>query len=456
MKIKHLFLLTLMSVSLALGFSSCSDDDEDIIDQNELLVTKLSFKDTNLTAGKIAGEATWTKPARYSDLTKLVLYSSSNGTSKDTKLSEVTADTESFTIESQNHFQYLIVASVNKEGKEEDVFASVKIEDYIAGGIYILNSGSYKGNNANLAYYDFASGTFLEKIFEASNKKSLGDTGQDMIIYGSKMYIAMYGSGIIYVTDTDGKILKEIESSTTEGGTTVKQQPRKFATHGGKVYVTYYNGYLAKIDTTEMKIQEQIKVGSNPEYVRATNNKLYVANSAGMSGSYGTTVSIVDIPSFKEDKKLTVKVENPEKLEVDSKGYIYLISNGDYGDVKNTLQRIDPKTEKVDIIGNATYMTILGNKLHTIYSQWGDTNITFKTYNTDNMAAAPVDFITDGTKIASPYSISSDPVNNYVYISESDFKTDGDMYIFTEGGKLIKKFDTKGINPMGAWFISAD
>ena len=33
------------------------------------------------------------------------------------------------------------------------------------------------------------------------NKRSLGSTPQDAIVYGSKMYIAIYGSNIIEIVD---------------------------------------------------------------------------------------------------------------------------------------------------------------------------------------------------------------------------------------------------------------
>ncbi|MDR2955197.1 MAG: hypothetical protein LBV43_08960 [Prevotella sp.] len=419
------------------------------------VVTNLTFEDTNHTDGKVGGKVTWRKPTGHTELSKIIIYLSEDGIKKTTKLGEVNIDVEEFAIADRDYFNYLIVVATDKENKEVEDFAKIEVKD-IVGGLYILNSGKFKGNNSNLAYYDLTTKSLSKKIFQTINGKGLGDTGQDIIVYGSKMYIAVYGSGIIYVTDKSGKILKEIESYTTESEAQVKQQPRRFTTYDGKVYVTYYNGYLAKIDTTELKIENQVKVGSNPEYVCIAKNKFYVANSAGMSGDYGKTLSIVDIASFKEDKQLTIPIENPERLTVDSKGFIYLISNGNYGDVKNTLQRIDPNTEESKIIGNATNMTLLNDKLYTYYAQWGDPNITFKVYDTateNNMTGT--DFISDGTIIKQPYSITSDPVNNYIYIANSDYTNNGDMYIFnTEGKLVVDKFDTDGINPLGAYYVA--
>ena len=553
MKIKHLVLTTLVGASLALGFSSCSNDDDDIFENTtQSLVTNLSFEDTNPKAGEIAGDLTWkkptdmselssvviyasadgntrgdklgevlpeketfevksmnyvkyfivtsknkdglegtkfakieiedivgatvvtnlafsdtqfllgkiggefswTKPLGYMNLSKVALYSSSDGIKKDTKLGEVSAETESFAIEAQDYFKYLIVVGVNEDGSEEENFAKIEIED-IAGGIYILNSGKDKSNNANLVYYDFKSESLTERIFESANDKSLGDTGQDIIIYGSKMYIAVSGSGVIYVTDKSGKILETIES-TKEGA---KQKPRSLTSLDGKVYATYYDGYLAKIDTTNLNIEGQVKVGRFPEYVRAANGKIFVANSGGLDYNtplgYDKTVSVVDAASFAEAEKIEVVI-NPDKMAVDSEGDIYVISNGNYGDVPNTLQRIHKEGNKyvVTKIGNASWISMLNDKLYIIYSQWGAPSPSYILYDAKTEKVISENFITDGTDIKKPYSITTDPIYNYVYIGTSDYTNNGDMYIFTSEGKLVKKFDTKGINPMGAYFVT--
>ena len=54
------------------------------------------------------------------------------------------------------------------------------------------------------------------------------------------------------------------------------------------------------------------------------------------------------------------------------------------------------------------------------------------------------------------YCMSSDPVTNNVYIGTSDYTNTGDMYIFTSEGKLINKLVLSGLNPMGAYFITAE
>ena len=237
--------------------------------------------------------------------------------------------------------------------------------------------------------------------------------------------------------------------------------PRHFATQSGKVYVTLFDGYLACIDTTSMSIVNQVKVGRNPEGVAIANNQLYVANSGGMDFNtetgYDKTVSVVNVNNFSVSQSLEVTI-NPAILAADSKGDVYLISNGNYNDVPATLQRIDAQTQEVTVISEvsgATYMSMYNDKLYVICSQydsnWNQTANCI-VYDAVTEKVITENFVTDGTNINSAYSISVDPTTGNVYMGMSDYVNTGDMYVFSPQGKLIKQFETKGLNPIGAFF----
>lgn len=421
------------------------------------VVTDLTFEDTDYTKDKIAGKLSWTKASGHINLSKLIIYTSEDGTIKKDKLAEVNPDIEEYTIASRDLSKYFIVVATDATDTEVEDFAKIEVKDaYEVSGVYILNSGKMGNNNSNISFYNFLTTEFKTKIFESANGTSLGDTGQDMVVYGSKMYIAVYGSGVIYVTDKQGKKLAAIESVKGDK----KQQPRGLTSYEGKVYATLYDGYLAKIDTTKLEIESQVAVGRNPEYVRAANNKLYVANSGGLDYNtplgYDKTVSVVDVATFRETEQIPVVI-NPDKMAVDSEGDIYVISNGNYSNVPNTLQRIDATTHKVTSVGNATWMSMNNDKLYIIYSQY-DANwnqvVSYHVFDAKTEKMLTDKFITDGTPVNKPFSINTDPVNNYIYIGTSDYTNNGDMYIFTTDGKLVKKLDTGGLNPAGAYFAS--
>ena len=302
---------------------------------------------------------------------------------------------------------YLLVFAANELG-EAEACASIEVVDNEGtdGSIfqlYFLNSGNMGNNNATLTMYDPETGESDPDYFMTQNGRGLGDTAQDIIVYGEKMYIAVYGESTIEVTDLRAKSIKQIR---TEG------QPRYMVADGGKVYVTYYNGYVARLDTASLEVEATVPVGRNPEQLAIANNKIYVANSGGMDAStsvgYDKTVSVIDIPSFAETKKLDV-VLNPGRVQVDDQGYVYVVSIGNYGDIPNTLQRIDSRTDEVSVLEacpNATEMAYLDGVLYT-YSAAG--------------------------------------IN--IYVAESDYTNNGDVYGFGTDGKLLITTEA-GLNPM--------
>ena len=83
-------------------------------------------------------------------------------------------------------------------------------------GTYILNNGNYASNDASLALYNPDSKAISTNVFENANGKKLGDLAQDMLIYGGKMYIAVYNSKVIFVTDRKGDKTKRYVTYDTK------------------------------------------------------------------------------------------------------------------------------------------------------------------------------------------------------------------------------------------------
>lgn len=325
----------------------------------------------------------------------------------------------------------------------------------ITEGVFVLNNGKQNANNSTLSYYDLATDKVAADVFQAKNGRKLGDMGQDMVIYGSKVYIAVYGSNTIEITDRSGKSIKQM---TPADGV---DNPRYMTAYEGKVYVTFYTGFVARIDTATMTIEKKVKVGRYPEQIVAVNGNLYVANSGGLDYNkpigYDKTVSVINVNSFTETQKLEV-VLNPNNLAVTENGDVYVISMGDYSPANpNTLQRIDTKTnkvEKVEGVSNATVMAAYKNTLYLVYKQWGSASADFIKYDAAAKKVVAQNFITDGTNPdGSMYTVDVDPSTGNIYLSTSDYTVNGDMYIFSPAGKKLNKFEV-GINPMGAFFVT--
>jgi hypothetical protein len=343
----------------------------------------------------------------------------------------------------------VMISSCDKKGGDN------RLPEVVTEGVYILNNGNYASNDASLSSYDPDNRILTPNVFLSANGKKLGDQAQDMLIYGDKMYIAVYNSRVIFVTDRQGKIIKELKVTKDD----VELSPRALIGHGSKVYATMYEGYLAQIDTVKYSTKI-VKVGDNPEGLIAVENKVYVANSGGMNYPvYGNTVSVVDVQDVFQVSSIINVVENPTKLLTNIRGEIFLVSWGNFGDVPNTLQRIDPRSHDVMKLTDkpVTYMAMgSDSKLYFISSQYdenGRPDISVGVYNTLS-ATMEADFIVDGTVIKnSPVCISVDPVDGRVYIGTSDYVSEGDMYVFTKDGNLENKFSTGGLNPIGAYFL---
>lgn len=231
--------------------------------------------------------------------------------------------------------------------------------------------------------------------------------------------------------------------------------PRYMDAHNGKIYATFFSGYVARIDTISLTIDGIVAVGRNPEKLAVSNEKIYVANSGGLGWNtpqgYDKTVSVIDVPTFMEEGKIDV-ASNPANILSSTDGSLYLVSYGNYADVPNTLQKINPATYDVtDIssVANMSEMCYLNGSLYGLLSEydanWNNT-ITYKSYNTVTGAASS-DWVTDGTNIPNPYKVFTD--DTYLCVSTSDYVNTGDVYIFTQEGVLAARFGA-GIGPRKA------
>ncbi len=311
-------------------------------------------------------------------------------------------------------------------------------------GIYILNEGGFNMNNSSLTYYDFKSKNTIQDVFLQSNNRGLGDVANDMKQYGSKIYIVVNNSEIIEIINP--KNAKSIRQISLTG-----KQPRNIAFWEDKAYVSCFDGTVVRIDTTTMLIDGSVTVGSNPEGVCIVNNKLYVANSGGLSSPIiSNTVSVVDLNSFTEIKRISVAI-GPRILKADQYGDLYVACTGNYSNIPASFHRINTmsdtaaenynlQVQNFAILGNFAYLYSYN---YTNQSKW------FKVMDISTENIVKDNFVTDGTQISVPYGIAIDPVTNFVYITDAgDYVSTGDVYCFNSNGVLQFQFEA-GIIPSG-------
>lgn len=315
--------------------------------------------------------------------------------------------------------------------------------------VYVLNEGSYGNNNASVSSIDPTDGSSYYFQFAAANGRNLGDTGQDAIRYGGKIYIAVSGSNTIEVVD--GKSLTSIKTIKPESGK--PGNPRGLAATDGKVYVSLYDGYVAKIDTTSLAIEDSIAVGPNPEEITIANGNLYVAVSDGLNWSAGYAngkyVSKIGLDSFKVASKINVIV-NPTTITSDKAGNVFVISMGDYGETPATVQKID-KNDSVSVLGRATLMACYENTLYTINAPYGASSIDFVSYNTTTGSVESSAFISGSADElpSNPHAISVNPKNGNIligsYLTAADYLSNGYVYEYANGA--FKARYNAGVGP---------
>ncbi|MGN6181497.1 MAG: DUF5074 domain-containing protein [Mucilaginibacter sp.] len=311
----------------------------------------------------------------------------------------------------------------------------------VTTGLYVLNQGLFNDNNSTLTYYSYTSKQPSTDFFGAVNGRGLGDTGNDIEIYGAKMYIVVNISSTIEVVDPyTGKSIKQIKIFN---GTTGRE-PRDIAFFKGNAYITSYDGTVAVMDTATLSVSKYITVGNDPEQLTVANGKVYVANSGGLNfPNYDKTVSVIDPATNTVIKTLTV-AENPQNITTDGKGHVYVLSAGNYVDVPSSLAVIDDNNDTVTSQTNfdATIFTVIGSNAYFVTSA-----NKVGVYNTTNQSVSNANFISDGTSIKVPYAINADAATGEVFVTDAvDYTSNGKLYAFDKNGKLEYSFTT-GINP---------
>jgi len=322
-------------------------------------------------------------------------------------------------------------------------------------GMYILNEGGFGQNNASLDYLDFTTGNYTLDVFSQANPtlvQGLGDVGNDMLVYGNKAYICVNGSGLIEVIDAHtAKHLAQIALSNS----------RRLCAYEGKVYVTSYAGrvedanhqlgFVARIDTTALTIQDSCEVGYQPEGMAAVNGKLYVANSGGYvgmnTGTYDDRISVISLATFTLDKHLTL-APNPQDILVDSRNQLWISTYGNYADIAANLYRLDPATETFTAQGvPVTKAVLTGDTLFfyatTYDASWNSTTAFYKLdTKTSNLTS-----LTLSTPLATPYGIGVNPKTHDIYLSDAgDYVSPGSVSAYTTSGTYQWKMTT-GVIP---------
>jgi DNA-binding beta-propeller fold protein YncE len=320
-------------------------------------------------------------------------------------------------------------------------------------GFYLLNEGNMGSNKASLDFYDYETGIYHRNIFGERNPnevKDLGDAGNDIQIYGDKLYAIINCSNYLEVMDVNtAKHITKIAIPNCRY-VAFKDQYAYVSAYAGPVAIDQNSriGYVAKIDTASLKVVDECIVGYQPEEMAIVGDKLYVANSGGYRvPNYDRTVSVIDLTTFTKINKIDVAI-NLHRITPDNYGNLYVSSRGDYYHTPSKTFIIDTRTDKVTgeiaDLPNSN-MTLCRDSLYVYSAEWSyisnEWTVSYAIVDTRTKQVVTRNFIKDGTdkKIKVPYGIAVNPNTGDFFVTDAkDYVSPGSLHCFNKEG--IKKW----------------
>jgi len=337
----------------------------------------------------------------------------------------------------------------------------------VTKGAIVLNAGDpARCIRGSITYIDFSHDEMeaRQDVFLRANDMSLGNSLNDIMVYGDALYVTSGDEHEVYVIDPNNfRLIKRIDTCE-EMGVGEGDCPRRLFGYDNKVYFSTKSGYVGVIDPESMSIEKQYKAGPSPEGV-AVNSRgetpfLYVANS---DDSYGDgSISIVNLSTGSTTQLKNDKIRYPIELAV-AGDEIYVLDGG-YFDENMNQQGAGIYLTTVDgsnvwkIAPDALGMAAVGyNILYYRKSEGGIYD--YSVYNIVYSATSKFNFYGDqSSPIVEPRAVSIDPNTGYIFVASSPVSVDGDTSLpgyvnfYTGDGQFRQSF-TVGVNPSRIIFL---
>ena len=321
-------------------------------------------------------------------------------------------------------------------------------------GMYLLNEANMGSNKSSIDYVDFRNAYYVRNIYAERNPevvKELGDVGNDIQIYGNKLYAVINCSHKVEVMDV--RTCKRI-------GQVDIPNCRYIRFAKGKAYVSAYVspvaidpnvqlGAVYEVDTASLAVTRKVTVGYQPDELEVLGEYLYVANSGGYRApDYDSTVSVVEIYGMKQIQKIPVGI-NLHRIRKDRYGKLWVTSRGDYNTIPSRLYVLDrkDKNSKEMVVKDTldipcSEMYIQGDSLYFYSVEWNkQTERNTVTYGIIDVRTGQLvtdHFITDGTEqdIVIPYGICVHPTTGDIYVTDAkNYVSSGVLHCYDRHGK---------------------
>lgn len=320
-------------------------------------------------------------------------------------------------------------------------------------GFYLVNEGNMGSNKCTLDFYDYHTGLFSRNFYSEKNPdviKELGDVGNDIGIYGSKLYVVVNCSHKVEVMDArSGRRIGQVDIPNC----------RYVRFHRGKAYVSSYvgpvlidpgapKGAVFEIDTASLVVTRKVSVGYQPEEMEIVDDYMYVANSGGYRvPDYDNTVSVIQMVDFKQVEQIPVGI-NLHRLKKDRYNKLWVTSRGDYETRPSRLYVLEKKpgynrmtvTDTIPLA--CSNMAIHGDSLYYYATEWNNytasNTISYGIIDVRTRRRVSSGFITDGTEkdITIPYGIAIHPLTGDIFVTDAkNYVSSGTLYCYDRHGR---------------------
>ncbi len=336
---------------------------------------------------------------------------------------------------------------------EYDIIPETPAPNTDIRGFYLVNEGNMGSNKCTLDYFDYFTGLYARNFYAERNPnviKELGDVGNDIGIYGSKLYVVVNCSHKVEVLDSrSGVRIGQVDIPNC----------RYVRFHRGKAYVSSYvgpvlidanapKGAVYEVDTLSLKVTRKVTVGYQPEEMEIVDDYMYVANSGGYRvPNYDNTVSVIQMIDFKQVEQIPVGI-NLHRLKKDKYNKLWVTSRGDYQGRPSRLYVMEKKTGYNKMIVSDTIpvacsnMAFFGDFLYYYATEWNNytssNTISYGVIDIRTKEIVSTNFITDGTDrdITIPYGIAIHPETGDIFVTDAkNYVSSGTLYCFDQQGR---------------------
>ena len=339
-------------------------------------------------------------------------------------------------------------------------------------GMYVLNEGNMGSNKCTLDYLDLSDTIihYQRNIYAERNPgevKELGDVGNDIQIYGSRLWLVINCSNKVEVCRA---------SDAVKIGKINIPNCRYVTFDGGYAYVSSYVGPVAvgsnaprgmvyKVDTLTLQKVDSVVVGYQPEEMAVYRGKLYVANSGGYNvPDYDNTVSVVDLASMRVERQIEVAV-NLHHLRLDRHGQLWVTSRGDYNNQLSNLYCLSPDAQGQMVLtgsmdAQVSDLCIVGDSLYFYGVGYNEkTKENTRSYGIidvrrHQLVSTSLSDSQELQKMRMPYGIIVHPANRDFYLMDAkNYVSRGELLHFHADGTFDYKVRTGDIPGHAAFLV---